>query len=269
MKLAFSTLGCPEWSLDQIITAAQGAGYEGVEWRGYQAEMDLPNAVIFTPETRGETRRRFQDAGLEFACLGSSVRLADPAPAAREREKASFTAYTELARFLECPLVRVFGGNLSTGTDREAALPSMAAFLRELGERAAENGVTVVLETHDDFSLGIHVAELLRQTDHPSVGALWDLHHPYRQGEAPETTVQVLAPYLRHTHVKDSREDGRYCLMGEGDVPLARMIGLLHKHRYDAWISLEWEKRWHPEIMPPEEVFPQYARALRELLSPG
>jgi sugar phosphate isomerase/epimerase len=265
MKLAFSTLGCPEWNLDQIVAAAQASGYEGVEWRGYQAEMDLPKAAIFIPEAREETRHRFRDAGLEFACLGSSVRLANPAPEVRRREKASFSEYAELARFLGCPLVRVFGGNLPSGTDRNAALPSMAAFLRELGEIAAANAVTVVLETHDDFSTGAQVAELLRQVEHPAVGALWDLHHPYRQGEAPETTVQVLAPFLRHTHVKDSR-DGRYCMMGEGDVPLARIIGLLREHGYDDWISLEWEKRWHPEIAPPELVFPQYAHALRALL---
>jgi sugar phosphate isomerase/epimerase len=265
MKLSFSTLGCPEWSLDQIIAAARESGYDGVEWRGYQADMELPKAAIFTPEARDETRQRFRDSGLEFACLGSSVRLADPAPEARRREKASFTGYAELARYLGCPFVRVFGGNLPSGTDRAAALPSMAAFLRELGEIAAANGVTLVLETHDDFSSGVQVADLLQQTDHPSVGALWDLHHPYRQGEAPETTAQVLAPFLRHTHVKDSR-DGRYCLIGEGDVPLARMIGLLREHGYNGWISLEWEKRWHPEIAPPEEVFPQYPRVLRSLL---
>ena len=50
MKLAFSTLGCPEWNLDQILAGARESGYEGVEWRGYQSEMDLPKAAIFTPE---------------------------------------------------------------------------------------------------------------------------------------------------------------------------------------------------------------------------
>src|SRR5437016_182983 len=182
MKLAFSTLGCPEWDLDRIITAAREWGYDGVEWRGYQDEMELPRAPIFTAAARNETRRRFQDSALEFVCLGSSVRLSDPASERRERERSAFAAYAELARFLGCGLVRVFGGNLPSGVEREAALPEMAGFLRELGEIAADQGVTVALETHDAFSTGAQVAELLRRADHPSVGALWDLHHPYRQG---------------------------------------------------------------------------------------
>jgi sugar phosphate isomerase/epimerase len=265
MKLAFSTLGCPAWDLDRIISAAREWGYDGVEWRGYQEEMEIPRAPIFAGAARTETRQRFRDAGLEFACLASSVRLADPTPERRRQERAALTEYAELARFLGCELVRVFGGNLPNGVDREAALPEMAAFLRELGEAAAAHGVTLVLETHDAFSTGIEAAELLRQADHPSAGALWDLHHPYRQGEPPESTIQVLAPYLHHTHIKDSRR-GDYCLMGEGDVPLARMLDLLREHGYEGWVSVEWEKRWHSEIADPEAAFPQYARRLRELL---
>jgi sugar phosphate isomerase/epimerase len=265
MKLAFSTLGCPAWDLDQIVITACECGYDGVEWRGYRDEMELPRAPIFAGAARAGTRQRFQDAGLQFACLGSSVRLADPTPERRRQERAAFSAYAELAQFLGCGLVRVFGGNLPAGVDRAAALPEMAAFLRELGDVAAEHGVTLVLETHDAFSTGVQVAELLHRADHPAVGALWDLHHPYREGEPPETTVQVLAPYLRHTHVKDSL-DGRYCLMGEGNVPLEGMLGLLRERGYDGWISVEWEKRWHPELADPEEVLPQYASRLRELL---
>jgi sugar phosphate isomerase/epimerase len=266
MKLAFSTLGCPAWNLDQILAAARESGYDGVEWRGYQEEMELPRASIFTGESRRETRQRFADAGLQFACMSSSVRLSDPTPEAQRREREAFTAYAALAADLDCGMVRVFGGNLPSGTTREGALPGMAEFLRHLGEIAAQHGVTLVLETHDAFSTGKHVAELLRVADHPAVGALWDLHHPYREGEPPETTMQLLAPYLRHTHVKDSR-DGRYTLMGEGDVPLAQMLSLLREHGYNDWISVEWEKRWHSDIADPEIVMPQYAKRLRELLT--
>src|SRR5205085_6233542 len=129
-------------------------GYDGVEWRGYRDEMELPRASIFTAGQREVTRRRFQEAGLEFTCLASSVRLADLSPEAQQREREAFTAYAELAQFLCSPLVRVFGGNLSSGVERAAVLPAMGAFLRELGEIASRYGVTLVLETHDAFSTG-------------------------------------------------------------------------------------------------------------------
>src|SRR5262249_37320754 len=143
MKLAFSTLGCPAWDLEQIVATAQAAGYEGVEWRGYREEMELPRAAIFTGAARAETRRRFRDAGLQFVSLGSSVRLSDPGPEARRSHREALAAYVELAVFLDCPLVRVFGGKLPNGARREESLPEMAAFLRELAEVAAGSGVAL------------------------------------------------------------------------------------------------------------------------------
>jgi sugar phosphate isomerase/epimerase len=125
--------------------------------------------------------------------------------------------------------------------------------------------VKIVLETHDAFSTGKAVAELLVLTDHPAVLSLWDLHHPYRQNEPAEETHRFLAPTLAHVHVKDGK-DGVYTLLGDGDVPLFPMLDLILDGGYKGPISLEWEKRWHPEIADPEIAFPQYARALRGYL---
>jgi len=36
------------------------------------------------------------------------------------------------------------------------------------------------------------------------------------------------------------------------------MLGLLAAGGYPRWISVEWEKRWHPEIEPPEVALPQH-----------
>jgi hypothetical protein len=33
---------------------------------------------------------------------------------------------------------------------------------------------------------------------------------------------------------------------------------------YRNWISVEWEKRWHPEIEAPEVALPQYRGVLAE-----
>ncbi len=33
MKLAFSTLGCPDWTLEQCVAAAGAYGYAGIELR--------------------------------------------------------------------------------------------------------------------------------------------------------------------------------------------------------------------------------------------
>jgi sugar phosphate isomerase/epimerase len=52
--------------------------------------------------------------------------------------------------------------------------------------------------------------------------------------------------------------------LGEGEVPVREMIGLLAAGGYDGWISVEWEKYWHPEIEGPEIALPQHLEELQK-----
>jgi hypothetical protein len=42
------------------------------------------------------------------------------------------------------------------------------------------------------------------------------------------------------------------------------MLRLLAAGGYRNWVSVEWEKRWHPEIEAPEVALPQYRRVLAD-----
>ena len=49
--------------------------------------------------------------------------------------------------------------------------------------------------------------------------------------------------------IKDfSDSENRLTLIGEGDVPIARIADRLLSDGYDGYFSLEWEKKWHPEL---------------------
>lgn len=257
--LAFSTLGCPAWDLSRIVSAAREYGYQALELRGYLDEMDLPLAEPFTATNRSATRRQIEDAGLSVCCVSSSGVVA-------KKNTDHVKAHAELARDLNCPAVRVFGGKLPNEIEHDRAVADAAQTLRAFGEAAQQAGVTIVLETHDSFSTGAQVAELLEATQHPAVYSLWDLHHPFRQDESVEETHRYLAPSLRHVHVKDGRA-GTYTLMGEGDIPLLPALDLILAGGYTGPLSLEWEKRWKPDIANPEMALPQYAQALHAYLA--
>jgi sugar phosphate isomerase/epimerase len=129
-------------------------------------------------------------------------------------------------------------------------------------------GVAIGVETHDDFSASSRVAELLALTDPEWTGAVWDSHHPHRAGETPAEVYANLGRRILLTQIKDARRepDGgwRLVLLGEGEVPVRPMLGLLAAGGYQGWISVEWEKRWHPEIEAPEVALPQHLAMLAE-----
>ena len=273
MKLGVSTLGCPEWTLDEILTRLPGYGYEGVELRGLGPDLDLTQSPAFAASAVAETRRRFADAGLAICGVDTSCKFTDPDPAARARNLEEGRRAIDLAATLGASTIRVFGGGIGSEAERAEAAKRVASALAALGDHAAQTGaVRVVLETHDAFSTGTQAADVLRQAAHPQVRALWDLHHPFRQGEPPLETFRALGPYVEQTHVKDSKPGGTYCLLGEGDIPILEMLRLLKNGDekgggYDGWLNLEWEKRWIPALPDPAIAFPQYAARLRDYLN--
>ena len=268
MKLAVSTLGCPAWSVEQAAARAQEFGYEGVELRLLDGEVIPPD---LPPGERRRVKQAFRAAGLPIVCVDTSARFTAREAEVRRKQQQDVRAYLQIANDWEAPLVRVFGGNLPEGVGESQGVEYLAESLSNLAPEAGRAGVTIALETHDAFSAGRLVAEVLRRVPSRNVAALWDTHHPYRMGETPEQTWDFVGERLVHTHVKDARRkpDGGWqlVLLGEGEVPVKDAMAVWAQHGYDGYVCVEWEKKWHPEIEEPEVAFPHHLRVLRGYLA--
>ena len=261
-RVAFSTLAFPDATLASAVSLGRRWGYAGVELRLIDGELIDPSMPAAE-----RTRVKRALAGLPVVAVDSSIRLTDdePGPALRH--------FLELASDWEAPLVRVFGGALpasgpASGPARQDRLRAAARVLESSVPVARRLGVAIGVETHDDFSASSVVAELLAMADPEWVGAVWDSHHPHRMGEPPADVHANLGRRILLAQVKDARrrDDGGWqlVLLGEGEVPVRQMLGLLAAGGYRNWISVEWEKRWHPEIAEPDVALPQYRRVLAE-----
>ena len=261
VRIAFSTLAFPGATLTSAVSRARRWGYAGVELR--LIDGDLIDAAMPAAE-RARVKRTLAAAGLPVVAVDSSIRLTDDDPGPQLRR------FLELASDWESPLVRVFGGPLATGGPaRRQQLRAAARVLESSVPLARRLGVAIGVETHDDFSASATVAELLAMADPESVGAVWDSHHPHRVGERPAEVYANLAGRILLAQVKDARrivraegDDWQLVLLGEGEVPVRQMLGLLAAGGYRGWISVEWEKRWHPEIEEPEAALPQHLALL-------
>jgi 3-oxoisoapionate decarboxylase len=74
--------------------------------------------------------------------------------------------------------------------------------LREVASRAADLGVMVVLENHEDFT-GPVLAQILGAVDHRSVRALYDYGNSQMVGEDPLDALAAMAPFIERVHAKD------------------------------------------------------------------
>jgi sugar phosphate isomerase/epimerase len=262
LPIGFSTLGTPAWGWLQILDFAAAHGFAAVELRGILQAMDLSKVPELQPDRLAQSKRELADRGLVVPCLGASINLHEQDQAKRAAAMAETRRFIDLAQALGTPYVRVFGNEYPKGMERDAVITYIAGGLRELGEYAGPRNVTIILETHGQFTDSPTLLELMKRADSPAVAILWDAHHTFVGGEQPEATVAQIGRYIRHTHLKDSvpaGTDRRYVLTGEGDVPVRRQVEALAKIGYRGFYSFEWEKRWHPELPAPEVAIAQFA----------
>lgn len=260
MKLTYSSLACPEWTVEEAVAAATHYGYQAIEWR-------LADGETIEPDASAQVRRRLREVpraqGIEIACLDTSCRVTQGSLEARMAVVEAGERMIDIAAELGAPYIRVFGGPLPAGATCTAMLGPTAEVLYMLGIYSSARNVTVMLETHDSWTRSEDVRELIQAVNLPMVKVLWDTHHTYRSGEPPAQTLALLGDAIAYVHLKDSYlTNGKpgawtYSLLGEGDVPLYEICSTLKSAGYDGYISLEWEKKWHPEIAGPEVALPQ------------
>ena len=268
LPIGFSTLGCPSWEWIKVLDFAQQNGFASVELRGLAGTMDLPARPEFADGQIEKSKKEVAARGLRISCVSSSANMHDTG-AEHEKQLADARRFIDLASRLGAPYVRVFGNKLVG--PQAAAVEHIAGSLRELGDYAGPKNVTVILESHGDFTTSPVLKEILDKTASPHVALLWDAHNTFVEGkEDPSVTVQELGKYIRHTHLKDAHLAGgqdNYVLTGRGDVPVRRQVELLAASGYTGYYSFEWEKAWHPEIAEPEIAIADYAKVVSQYLS--
>jgi len=273
LPIAFSTLGCPAWDMQKILTFAEQHGFAAIEFRGLQGNLDLPSHPVFAAERIAQTKREILSHGLRVACVSSSASLHESDPEKRSKVLDDGRRFIDLASSLDAPYVRVFGSSTDSGhpvSPSDDLKARVAAGLRELGDYAGPRKVSVIIESHDDFTASASLADVLRRADSRSVGLLWDAHHTFAESnEDPKFTVRQLGPWIRHTHLKDSVGKGgdrKYVLTGRGNVPIKEQIEALRSTDYKGFYCFEWEKVWHPDLEDPQIAIADYARVVGDYL---
>jgi sugar phosphate isomerase/epimerase len=269
IPLSFSTLGCPNYTLDQVLDLATSAGYDGVELRFLNGQVDLAGLEEFKPDGIARTRERLDMAGVTVACVDTSIRFSSPDPDERSKQLEAAHTYAKIAAALGAPYIRLFGGTVTPDQAGRETTQRIADGLAEAATISKQYGVTAVLETHDSFCTSKQVAELFAANPAPDLAILWDVLHSYRTGEAFEDTYAALGDRIKHVHLKDSGDFSPthfdLKLAGEGKLPFQQFFELLKRVEYKGFVSFEWEKAWHPEIEEPEVAIPQFALYVKGL----
>ncbi|MBE6910240.1 MAG: AMP-dependent synthetase [Ruminococcaceae bacterium] len=246
MNLSFSTRGW-ELSWDETLRLAQEMGFSGVELYNLHRSGALTGrGGPFHRYNIAATVRALRDKHLALPCLDTCCDLSADGDAVE-----SLRGLLALAADARVPCVSALAH-----TDDE---PRVRACLDALLPEAEARGVTLLLKTSGIYADTARLRALLDGYASDCLGALWHMHHPFRdRGESPDTTIKNLGAYVKHVHLRDSDDDGSGNLVGEGTLPIPALMRALGSIDYDGCISLEWKPEWMDDLRDPEIIFPHF-----------
>lgn len=267
-KLCFSTLGCPDWDWLKILTEAEKFGFEGIEIRGLQDEIDILKSPVFSKSNRKASKRLAEDHGVKIVNLNPSANLHETDTAKRKANIDEAKRYIDLAAELNTPFVRVFPDKFAFKDNKQKSLDLISQGLHELSEYCKGTGVKTLLDSHGDLVWSEDIKGVLTKQDRNTTGLIWDYFNMHLQTkEFVSVMVKNVSPFIDFVQIKDGlfleNETYKYELPGNGEVPVSAILKELDQINYEGFISLEWEKRWHPDLPDLELALPLFKKMMK------
>jgi len=225
----------------------------------------------FFPENKASTLAALKARNLEFAGFGTSVKFdeADKFDSAIAEGKRAI----DVCQFMGIPAIRIFPDRIPPGEEEAVMIARAAKGAQLLAEYGETRGVLVLLETHGDFYTLERIQKVFDLVKNDNFRLLWDIGNTdVVYGDNFIEFYRLVKNLIRHVHIKDfirgtpgDEKSRKHCRIGEGQVPIKAIVSQLMADGYSGFYSLEWEKKWHPELPEAEIAFPEFIRLMNEI----
>lgn len=273
MHVAFSTLACPDWTLERIARAAGDLSYDAVELRTFGFGPPAEGASLLADPALTDprkVRRVLGDHGVAAACLATSIKfdrtifppVLGRAITDQETETRSAKRLIDLAAGMDCPAIRVFAFEAQGRESRKSAIRRIVWRLSMAVDAARNTGVRVLLENGGSFSTAADMVQILDQIGSPALGAAYSVATARHAGEDALAGLDLLGDRATLVRIK-GHQSGKPCLLADGDDPNGEVVASLAARRFAGTLVYEYDRLWHDtrtrESMPEPEAALRHA----------
>jgi len=207
--------GQAQLTLDQFLVKTKELGFSHVEVvakRPHLAPLD------YDADARRKLRARLQELGVKIVCIAGysdfTAGSEKPGIPSAEIHAIYVGELARLAKDLDVPYVRVFTGYERPGIPFDVQWGTVVQGLRMASRKAAEYGVTLVVQNHHDIAIHPDATYwLLKEVNEPNCKAAFDAWSPALQGingKELADAVRKMAPFMVYTTVADYVKHPRY-----------------------------------------------------------
>ena len=280
-KIAGHTMGTPEYTVPEAIELFHRIGLDGAEiviQDNYRSGLpvDCPQELL-------EQVRECAGANhIEIIALTPyNSRFNSLDEEVRQSEIRAVGKVIDYCEFFGAKYIRIYGGNIAPGEENDhwdEKHAKLVESMRTLGDMAAKKGVKLVIENHfNTMTMSARqTADTILEIGHPNVKILYDQANlTFTGNEDWQEATEIQKGLVGHMHVKDlvfkgqnrafvgnddvshPDEDSRNVItriVGEGIIEWPKILRRMKADGYDGWLSLEYERRWHPDDIPDASI---------------
>jgi len=200
--------GQAQLTLDQFLVKAKELGFTHVE---VMAKRPHLSPLDYDADARRKLKARLQELGLKIVCLAGYPDFTAGVEKAGIPSAEIGAIYVgelaRLARDLDIPLIRVFTGYERDGVPFDAQWGIVVQGLKLAAKKAAEHGVTLVVQNHHDIAIHPDAMRwLIQEVAEPNAKAAFDAWSPALlgiNGAELAAAVRKMGPLIAYTTVAD------------------------------------------------------------------
>lgn len=133
---------------------------------------------------------------------------------------------------------------------------------REIGDLAAERGITIALEALNRFECYLvntmdGLAALIHQIGHPNIRGMYDTFHANIEEADPIGALTRNIDVVAHIHISENDRG----VPGRGNIPWAETYAAIRESGYDGWLTIEAFGRGLPDLAAATKVWRDFAES--------
>ncbi|MDO6439327.1 sugar phosphate isomerase/epimerase family protein [Cyclobacterium sp. 1_MG-2023] len=230
MKLGLVTyLWGKDWTLPELISNCENAGYEGLELRTQHAHGVETN---LSEKERKEVRKRFKDSPVTCVGYGSNYEYHSPDPSELAANIRDTKEYIKLCHDIGASGIKVKPNRLPEEVPREKTIAQIARSFSEVGEYAKDYGQLVRVEVHGKVTQQLPIMKaIFDQVTSSNVKICWNSNNTDLMEPGLVGNFNMVKKWIGDTtHIR---------AFDENDYPFQALLQLLHQAEYNGWILIE------------------------------
>ena len=277
-KVCVHTMSMPELDVEEAVSLVSQIGFDGIEIvcnDDYKCAIPVKSAKA----QLNSLKSLAQDCNLAIANLVPYAKEFNSLIDRRRRAAIDeIKRVVDIANTLDCPSIRILAGE-DASDQQPTSMDLLVASLAEIAEYLSATDITANIENHGTTEAvsAAKTLEIVQRVNSRHIGIIYDPANLIVLGDQDfKKSYAIQAPFINHIHLKDlliieqarapeviggrtiefpAYEPRQF---GKGQIPLQDILDLITADDYGNFISIEYEKRWHPRILPdPEMALPQ------------